>query len=177
MPNFRQKKYSSFLFLLLCIPVFFSSPAQGHRLIVKAYADGDSIYARGYMEDGSACRYSAALLKNSADETLVQGVTNSEGHCVFPKPQESDLKVVIFGDMGHRGESPVTITQIHSSQTTDHPEVSEIVDQKLAPLVAAVEQLQYAQEQTKIRDIIGGIGYIMGLVGIALYISNKKGHK
>lgn len=172
--NFKKYKYG--LLCLLCITIHFPISVQAHRLIVKAYTNGDSIYAQGRTEDGSACRHSAALLQNSKGETLAQSVTNSNGQCAFPVQQETNLKVVIFGDMGHRGESAV-IELPKTDQATNHHsqnDMAQIMDQKLAPLIAAIEHLQHEQEHANVRDIIGGIGYIIGLVGMGLYFSSKK---
>ena len=48
---------------------------------------------------------------------------------------------------------------------------SELLDQKLNPLIKRIED--YNQQQ-KLSDIIGGLGYILGITGIATYFLSRK---
>jgi nickel transport protein len=51
--------------------------------------------------------------------------------------------------------------------------ISEELDKKLAPLHREVTLL--GQEKTSLPDIIGGIGYIAGIMGIIMYFKVRKG--
>jgi nickel transport protein len=46
------------------------------------------------------------------------------------------------------------------------------LDRKLAPIMTALAEVN--DPGPDIRDIISGIGYILGLVGIGLYVSNRR---
>ncbi len=50
--------------------------------------------------------------------------------------------------------------------------VARAVDRKLAPLMKAVGELQ--NSGPSLSEIFGGIGYIFGLAGVALYVSARK---
>jgi nickel transport protein len=50
--------------------------------------------------------------------------------------------------------------------------VARSVESKLAPLRA-----QLADPEWGLRDILGGIGYILGLMGLAAYIHSRRHHK
>lgn len=77
-------------------------------------------------------------------------------------------------------ESPKTEAESGLALETHAPvELSEIeavvdkaLDEKLAPLFKMVAESR--QSGPSMQDIIGGIGYILGLVGIAAYLSRNK---
>lgn len=50
--------------------------------------------------------------------------------------------------------------------------VEDALDRKLAPLKAMLQQSR--DSGPDFRDILGGIGYIIGLAGIAAYVTSKK---
>jgi len=50
--------------------------------------------------------------------------------------------------------------------------IDESLDKKLAPIMKTLADIY--NRGPDIRDIIGGIGYIIGLVGIALYVANRR---
>jgi len=74
-------------------------------------------------------------------------------------------------DIEEKGESPGA-----SKMFLDRRQIQEIIDasldRKLRPIT---EMLADAMDREPgITEIIGGIGYIFGLVGVALYFSNRK---
>lgn len=50
--------------------------------------------------------------------------------------------------------------------------VEKALDKKLAPVLRAVSKLE--ERETSLRDILGGIGYIIGLVGVAAYVAGRR---
>jgi nickel transport protein len=50
--------------------------------------------------------------------------------------------------------------------------IETVLDKKLKPIVRMLTDLR--QEGPSVRDIIAGIGYIFGLVGIAAYVHSRK---
>lgn len=52
--------------------------------------------------------------------------------------------------------------------------VEAALDKKLMPITAKLDRLQDLQEKAGAVDILGGIGYILGLVGIAAYVNARK---
>lgn len=95
-------------------------------------------------------------------------------------------------DLGQAGEKPLALKAKEpasgSSQkptagpTADAEGVSEAMiqvsvekalEQKLAPLTAQIAKMN-EERQVGLSDIIGGIGYIIGLLGLAAYFKSKK---
>jgi nickel transport protein len=52
--------------------------------------------------------------------------------------------------------------------------VERAVDKKTEPLLRMLVKLQERSEKPGITEIIGGIGYIIGLMGIAMYFKNRR---
>lgn len=52
--------------------------------------------------------------------------------------------------------------------------VSKAVDEKLAPLKLQLARMAEQDQSARMRDIIGGIGWIIGLVGIAAWFKRPK---
>ena len=50
--------------------------------------------------------------------------------------------------------------------------IESVLDRKLQPITRMLADIR--QEGPDVRDIFAGIGYILGLVGIAVYVQNRK---
>ena len=50
--------------------------------------------------------------------------------------------------------------------------IAEELDRKLAPLLREVTIL--GQDRTSLTDVIGGIGYIAGIMGIIMYFKARR---
>jgi nickel transport protein len=50
--------------------------------------------------------------------------------------------------------------------------IDKALDRKLAPVIKLIRDTR--KEGPSITEIVGGIGYIFGLVGVAVYFSNRK---
>ena len=172
-------------------------PARAHKVNVFAYAEGDSVYTESYFNDGKKCKNSTITVYTRSDEKLLEGTTDDQGLFAFPIPRREELKIVLSASMGHRAEYVVArrevagvgapppeetpVVQDSALRETPAPaqeDISRAVDQALArrlsPLVEAVHRLEKKQEQSGLRDIIGGIGYIAGLMGLLYYLRSRK---
>ncbi len=83
----------------------------------------------------------------------------------------------------HSGDEPAADNFVYKGSDSQHRSTSftkeeirniieKTLDRKLDPVIKILADL-YTNEP-KIKDIIGGLGYIFGLVGVALYFSNRK---
>jgi nickel transport protein len=51
--------------------------------------------------------------------------------------------------------------------------IEKALDKKLAPVLRMLAEMQ--EQKVRLTDVLGGIGYIIGLVGIAAYFKRKPG--
>ena len=130
---------------------------------------------------------------------LVEGKTNEKGEFSFQVPKREDLRIVLEAGMGHRaeyllrvskGETPVgspakartghqAIPQPPSVQL-DRAEirgvVEEVLDAKMEPVLKELAHMR-KERGPGFREIMAGIGYIVGLMGLVLYFRSRKGQK
>ena len=68
-------------------------------------------------------------------------------------------------------QTPATIDSAQLEAIVEKA-VTTALNKKITPLTKMVADLE--QKGPSINDIIGGIGYIFGLMGVAIYFSSRK---
>ncbi len=195
-------KTRGFFTLILVMVIFgglWISPAWAHKLNVFAYIEGGTVKGEAYFVDGAPVKNSAVQLQERDGTILEEGVTDEEGRFVLPVPGDLEtFSVVVSGGPGHKAE--MELTRIESEEerplgrekegeedrhgeTGKNGEVDlEELDQVLRGIVRSEtesikrELVRINQQLSKpgLVEILGGIGYIVGLVGIALWAGNRK---
>jgi len=66
-----------------------------------------------------------------------------------------------------------------SATTLDHAQLQQIVEAAVEKKIGPLRQMlaDNRQDQPSAKDIVGGIGYIFGLVGIVAYVRSRRGKK
>jgi nickel transport protein len=87
----------------------------------------------------------------------VENIPQSENnHEVFEIPEETKPSAA---------DNRVNMTKLEAV-------VESVLDRKLKPITKMLADAQH--KETTAKDIFGGIGYILGLVGIAAYVHSRK---
>jgi len=192
-----------FLEMLVCLLVtsMVSIPAYGHKIMVFAYPEGGSIYLEGYFADGKQAQDSLVEVFGEDGVKLLEGKTDDKGLYSFPMPDVPEMKIVLSGSMGHRAECVVkggsddagherskdalpgafegALQQDENAGKAAVEEeriraiVCEELDRKLVPLIREMAQL--SRKGASLTDVIGGIGYIAGIMGLVLYFKTRRG--
>lgn len=50
--------------------------------------------------------------------------------------------------------------------------LEKVLDKKLAPIMRTLAEMQ--EQKIRLTDVLGGLGYIFGLVGVAAYCSSRR---
>ncbi|MCK4240448.1 MAG: hypothetical protein KAX30_02415, partial [Candidatus Atribacteria bacterium] len=170
-----------------------------HKVIIFAYVEGDIVYTESYFSDGKKCMDSKIEVFNNRGDKLLEGLTNGEGEFSFEVPSEDgDLKIVLTAGMGHRAEYSISADEIRGSaglikeepeepvslispetSLVDLKEIQSIIedtlDEKLKPIMREMIEIKKSQEdKISPTEIIGGIGYIIGIFGIVAYFLSRK---
>lgn len=190
-----EKKVKNLVLLvsLLAIILSFSLPAFAHKVILYAYVEGDKIIAEGGFGDGSPAKNAEITVHNKAGKLLAEGTTDANGVCEIQIPAKTDLELKMKAGMGHQAEYSITESELPSlsqeesatnsdlkakAQTVNEEQLRKIIaeelDKKLAPIKKSIVQSNQ-DTSPSFTEIIGGIGYIFGLMGVALYF--RKGNK
>jgi len=191
----KNKLYLILTFIILII-MMINIPVFAHKVNVFAYMEGDKIYSESYFNDGKKCVDSKIEVFDNQGNKLLEGLTNAEGAFSFEVPQEDgDLKIVLIASMGHRAEYTISADELGDTVgsvkekleepvSVVSPEVSsfdlkeiqslieDVLDKKLKPIMREIKKSQ--EDKISPTEIIGGIGYIIGIFGIAAYFLSRK---
>lgn len=88
------------LLLVLALPF----AAMAHKVNIFAYVEGNTIFTESYFPDGTPVVEGRVLVRDSHNQGLVEGKTDSDGLFSFPVPAVDDLTIVIEASMGHRNQ-------------------------------------------------------------------------
>ena len=190
-------------FSLICLLAMAPLPAWAHKVTVFAWVEGDTVFTQSKFAGGRRAKGGRIEVYNSAGEKLLEGLSDDQGQFVFKASKPEALRIVLTAGAGHRGEWRVAAEEFAAATVTPKPTVAaaagippqtttstavpadavrlssgelealieKVIERKLAPLLRRLEQ--QAQEPS-LNDIIGGIGYILGLVGLGAYMHSRR---
>lgn len=101
--------FLSGILVILALGVL-ATPALAHRVLVFAYAEGDTIHTESkFIPDTPVRQGKVMVLDAKTGKELLTGQTDDKGKFSFVIPAEAraermDLKIVAEAAMGHRGE-------------------------------------------------------------------------
>lgn len=189
----------SWLPALLALPMIaLSQPALAHKMKVFAAAEGPVVSGYVYFSPGGRAQDAAVAATAPDGKVVFQGRTDPEGGFRFEAGQRADLRITANGGDGHEAgftlkaaELPETLPSMPSagpaatapatvpaavgpSAAQPPAELAALVEQSVARQVRPLrEQLDAFEESVKWHDVLGGIGYIVGLGGLAYGLSMR----
>lgn len=185
-------------FLLLSVYLMYSSDIiYAHRVNIFAWEESGKIYTASKFANGKRVINGKINIYNQKKELLLQGTTDSNGIYSFQKPGDFSFKIELLAGTGHRDEfffslkgtekmqgdrgdsfaqemglTPEKYTKEGSIQTKELEKmIARIVSKEVAPIKKYMAES--TQKKITLYDVISGLGYILGLVGVATYISAR----
>lgn len=171
------------LFLASILVISTNLPALAHKVIIFAWVEGDTIFTESKFSGGKRAKNAQVLIFDKEGNQLLEGTTNNKGEFSFKIPKITDLRIALTAGMGHKGEWTIPESEIREARAASQPvaavlskeEIKDIVedslDRKLRPIVKMMTESR--SKGPSVTEIIGGIGYIFGLMGVALYFKNR----
>lgn len=195
--------FLSFILLML-LQTFYNQPAFAHKVTIFAWVEGDTIYTQSKFSKGRKAKGALVTVFDMEGNRLLEGTTDEKGEFSFKIPKKTGLKVVLKASMGHMSEWKIPVEEIAAAQSSQNttPEtgvitdttspsnrapisgptcfqrkeirrlIDESLDQKLSPIISMLANCQ--DQEPGISEVMGGIGYIFGLAGVALYFANRR---
>ena len=191
------------LFVFAVLSFLVVGTASAHKVMIFAWVEGDTIYTESKFSGGKKVRKGEVMVYDINGNRLLEGKTNEQGEFFFKIPQKTALKIVLVAGAGHRAEWTVPLEEIKgiASETTEtttnrlatakEPDkqtqsvsvsnvspddiqlaVEKALDKKLKPVMKKLAESQ--EHGPTVSDILGGIGYILGLVGVASYFHYRR---
>lgn len=175
--------------------------AAAHKVTVFAWVEGDTVHTESKFSGGRYAKQARIEVYDSSGNQLLDGRTDDKGRFVFKAPKVEDLQIVLMAGAGHRNEwvvkaeefsgqvplmtkadsvqthatPPLVETSLPADLDLTHEDLQRMIeaalDKKLQPVLHRLHQMD---EGPRLADIMGGIGYILGLVGLGTYIHYRR---
>ncbi len=193
MERIQNKQIFLVLLVTLLIVAGSSGSALAHKVTIFAWVEGDTIMTESKFSGGRRAVNSPVRVYDGKGREILKGRTNDRGEFSFKIPEMTDLKVVLDAGMGHRAEWSIPEAELRGDvdvprgriETVEPPhegstflsreEVKQIVDDsldtKLRPIARRLAEIE--EKGPSVAEILGGIGYIFGLMGVALYFKSR----
>ena len=189
--------------LLLAAGLLTPLTAQAHKVKVFAYLEAGALKGEGYMPGGDKAMNCPVKVLDAAGKLLAQGTTDRQGAFSIPLPQPlapeaAPLNVVLEAGEGHRAEfqltaqdlglaaQPAAQAQAAAKPTAAAPAAPTAMDpaqleqvvakalaSQLGPIKAQMARLA-DKDAVSLRDVVGGLGWILGLVGILAWVKARR---
>ena len=204
---FNRRLHLAYFFFLIIFIIFSAIPAFAHKVSIFAWVEGDTVYTQSKFSRGNKAKNSSVIVFDLDENKLLEGKTDDKGRFAFKIPQKTALKIVLKASMGHMATWTIPLEEITASiQTSDSDYESDIkdsyesdsnfsapsdfhgiskqeikklidesLDKKLSPIMNILAD-SYG-DGPSLTEIISGIGYIFGLVGVAMYFTDRKKKK
>ena len=191
-------------FLTLVLVLFTVQPGQGHRLLLMAWLQGELLMVETAFGDGSmGAGIQVTVVDAVTEELILSGHSDQEGFFEAALPAEAftrgnPLRVSASDGAGHLARQTIKAEELRSAQpqpapsekkeisrATGSPEngppfneelmrriVGEAVRQEVAPLRREILALE--QSRPGLTEILGGIGYIIGMASLGAWLLRRK---
>ncbi|MBW2029423.1 MAG: hypothetical protein JRH06_09535 [Deltaproteobacteria bacterium] len=201
MENSRKARYlfrRMHLIFIALVATFLLSPcAHAHRVYLFAWVEGDIVHTVSYFSGNRPVKGGRVTVFDLQDKELLKGLTDEKGEFSFNLPAKKPLRIVIEEAMGHRTEyvlkaedvgqasgcgevgekkaGPTELRHMEASSNQDQIRqvVGELLDARLKPIQRSMARME-KERGPDFRDVLGGLGYIFGLMGIILYLKGRR---
>lgn len=181
--------------------VFIAVPeiTLAHKVSVFAWVESDTVYTLSKFSGGKKVKQGRIVVYDPEGKKLLNGLTDDQGEFAFKIPQKTALRVELVAGAGHKGywlvpleeilgtpapnsggivEQAPTVKPAEKDRVTGSDDarlqaaIERALDKKLKPIMKLLAESK--QAGPSLTDILGGIGYIIGLVGIAAYFKSRQ---
>ena len=187
---------------LICLQGWFIGTAVAHKVSVFAWVDGNTVTVESKFSGGRAAVRTPIEVYDSSGSLLLKGETDEQGRFSYQIPRKTEMKIVLLTRSGHRAEWTIPIEELKGVPAEDETapqavkntpaqppkaavsamtaedvraSVEAALDKKLKPVLKMMAESK--KSGPDLRDIIGGIGYIVGLVGLVAYLKYRRSEK
>jgi len=187
--------------MVLFVFPFVVKQAFAHKVTIFAWVEGDTVHTESKFSGGRVAKQAAIEVYDRTGALLLEGRTDDEGRFDFKAPKQEALRIVLVAGAGHRNEwvvkaeefaghvrpaaddetvpphqtEPLVVSPLPGKIDVSREDLQTMIeaalDKKLQPVL---HRLHRMDEGPRLVDIVGGIGYILGLVGLGAYIHFRR---
>jgi len=174
-----------------------SGAALAHKMKLFATAEGAVVSGYVYFSPGGRAQ-DAQITATAADgATVFNGRTDAQGAFRFEVQRRADYRIAADGGDGHEANFTITAAELPESLPSEPaattsaqpssappaaaaapapplPDLAALVEHSVARQIRPLrEQLDSYQEVVRWHDVLGGLGYIIGLGGLAYGFASR----
>jgi len=167
-----------------------AGPAAAHKLKVFARVEAGEIVGSAYFVGGARAAGAMVRVLDSAGVELARLTPDEQGRFRYRPTQPGDYLIEADSGDGHLarwtlaaaelGPGPAPPAAVASDATvapapSADSRLAALVEDAVARQVAPLrEQLLAYEDKVRLHDVLGGIGYILGLAGLALWWRSRR---
>ena len=172
-----------------------SSVAEAHSVYIFAYPENSRICTNSYFSANNKVRGGRVKMTAVSGEILAEAQTDEHGQACFPPPELSlDLIFTVEAGDGHRAEFKLSASEIESAKILEsgHDPIEHNISagitsacaggltiddlrQALSPIMRKLAEMESEQKnRVNLKDIIGGLGWLIGLAVAGLWAAGRK---
>ncbi|MGX9726316.1 MAG: hypothetical protein ACTFAK_03030 [Candidatus Electronema sp. VV] len=192
------------LVVLLAALLLLPLAAQAHKLSIFAWPEGSEILGEVKFSGGRKAQNVQIAVQNAVDHAvLAETACDENGAFRFALPEQAlqarpDLLIVANGGEGHRGEwlleakdyapavpaGSVPTSSVSTGSTAaaavssglSEQQIRRVVAEEMSKALSPVRQsiAESLDPEPTLRDILGGIGWLIGLAGLAAWAQSRR---
>ena len=195
-----MKTLAPLLAAVMVAALLAAPPALAHKVVLSVYAVGDMLEGEVGFSNGDMAENARIDIYDDADKKIGETTTDGDGYFTYRPTQKT---VHVFrADLGagHVAEGRVEIADLPQAAGTpvaatepEKPAVapSGTVTAAMVPGLSAEQRAVIAEEirrelrplrreiaaykeKNDLQNVLGGIGYIVGLFGVAFYVAARR---
>ncbi|MCU0961134.1 MAG: carboxypeptidase-like regulatory domain-containing protein [Pirellulaceae bacterium] len=167
-------------------------PAEAHKVQVFAAVRGQQIEGHAYVAGGDPVRGRPVRILDPAGQLLGETVTDQDGRFTFQPDRVCDHTLVVDAGLGHKARftvpaqelpaervgadpaaAPSPVAAVRPTAGTGSPSDAELatrIESLQQQVIALRADIDKWKTQLRTQDVLGGIGYILGVTGLAFYV-------
>ena len=167
-----------------------------HKLNVFAHVEGQTIRGTAYFGSGTPAQGVSVVAFDPTGKELGRTTTDSQGLFSLEAHKRCDHKLVVETADGHGAKYTISAAELPAdlpagagsavpAKSTSGPvvatagpisgdETAKKLDALHAEIIQLRVQLDQYEQRIRFRDVLGGIGFILGISGIAFYFLGAK---
>jgi nickel transport protein len=164
--------------LVVCCGLF-PRAADAHGIDLHVHVAGDSIRGRALFVGGGPVSGANVTVYAPSGSRLGSAKTDDEGAFTFIPREAVDHRIWVDAGGGHGTQYVVKAAELPGSVTRPAADGRRATDGDLERAIAAAvdplhKKIDRLQSSIRLQDILGGIGYIVGLTGLWFYCKARR---
>lgn len=174
--------------------------AAAHKICVSAVVEGRTVSGEAYFSGGGPVRNTKVTVLGPGGVNLGETTTGADGAFTFVPAHRCDHKFIVESADGHLASCtlpadelpadlppldghhavrkasapPATGTSQPASPSAASDDVERLVEQAVGRRLGALErEIDRYRKTVRLHDVLGGVGYIFGLVGVVFYLKAR----